>query len=329
MAYSWCYRSLFRPLSLFLLLAGTVVGQSLDDVKIVPRIENPKVPAAEDALEAHVKPLRVDVDLVLVPVTVTDAQGNPAMDLARSDFKLFEGEEEQKVQYFYAEDAPVSVGLIVDLSSSMANKLDRVRQAVAEFFQNADPDDDYFVITFSDKPELLADTTQSVETIEAELGNVNPAGGTPLLDAIYLGLDKLKHARYQRRALLIISDGGDNTSRYRAKEIREIAQESDAQIYAMGIFSPLTIAIEDRRGKKLLSEITDATGGRSVFLSSPDRLPKVSADFSRELRSQYVLGYRPKDLLRDGRPHKITVKLNAGMTHSMRVYYKRQYIAFR
>ncbi len=319
-------------LCLFTLAAGIAsTAQCLAPVHVLPAISAP--PAADrhkDTMYIGNRTIRADVDLVLVPTLVTDSLNHPVTNLEKHNFAVFDGDQAQEIKYFNSEDMPISIGILLDTSGSMRNeKFVLAKKAITEFFSNANRDDDYFVITFSEKPQLLADTTQSIDRIEAELESVVPSGGTPLLDAIYLGLDKLKHARYQRRALLIISDGGDNTSRYRSKEIRSIAQESDAQIYALGIFSPVPIAIEDWRGKKLLSEITDATGGRSVFLSSPDRLPEISADFSRELRSQYVLGYRPQDLQRDGRLHKITVKLNAGFVHPAQLYYKRQYVASR
>jgi Ca-activated chloride channel family protein len=266
---------------------------------------------------------------VLVPTTVVDSLNRPVKSLQMRDFTLYDGDEPQVIKYFNQEDAPISFGILLDTSGSMKNKYHLARQAVAQLFANSNLDDDYFVITFADKPAVLADTTQSPETIEAELSNVEPSGGTPLLDAIYLGLDKLKDARHQRRALVIISDGGDNSSRYRAKEIRALAQESDVQIYAMGIFSALTISIEDRAGKKLLSEISDATGGRAVFLSSAARLPEVSTEFSRELRSQYVLGYQPSNLRPDGKLHKIKVKLTSALPRPLQVYYRREYLASR
>ncbi|MGZ4787055.1 MAG: VWA domain-containing protein [Terriglobales bacterium] len=275
------------------------------------------------------RPLRADVDLVLVPATVIDSLNRPVTSLQKHDFEVYDGNEAQEIKYFSQEDAPISIGILLDTSGSMKNKYDLAREAVTQLFANANRDDDYFVITFSERPALLADTTQSVETIEAELANVEPSGGTPLLDAIYLGLNKLKHARYQRRALVIISDGGDNKSRYRSKEIRAMAQESDAQIYALGIFSPVTIAVEDWAGKKLLAHITGATGGRVVFLSSAERLPEVSAAFSRELRSQYVLGYQPKGLQHDGRLHKIKIKLASTLARPVQLYYKREYLASR
>jgi len=315
---------------LFFASFGGIVAmaQCLQQVHVAPVIassyssEKPSSP-----LRLGNRPMRKDVNLVLVPTTVIDSFNRPVKSLRIHDFIVYDGDEPQVIKYFNEEDAPISIGILLDTSGSMKKKYELARQAVTQLFANANSEDDYFVITFSEQPELLADTTKSIETIEAELANVQPSGGTPLLDAIYLGLDKLKDARYQRRALVIISDGGDNSSRYRTREIRALAQESDVQIYAMGIFSPLTISIEDHLGKKLLTEITDATGGRAVFLSSAARLPEVSAEFSRELRNQYVLGYQPSHLQADGKLHKIKVKLATRLAQPLNLYYKREYVA--
>lgn len=315
-----------RAVCVFLTLLGLIPifahSQSLDQVHI-------SSPAPHSSARTGIRPLAVDVDLVLVPAVVTDALNRPVTTLQKQDFRVFEGDSPQDIKYFAQEDAPISVGILLDTSGSMKRKYALACEAVAQFFQNSNRDDDYFVITYSEKPQLLADTTQSVEEIESELAAVVPDGSTPLLDAIYLGLNKLKHSRYERRALLIISDGGDNDSRYNAKEIREMVQESEVQIYALGIFPALDIAIDDRLGKKLLTQISEATGGRAEFLSSPERLPEVAAAVSRELRNQYVLGYRLPTARRDGKLHRVTVKVTNAPAHPVQVYYKRQYLAAR
>jgi len=300
--------------------------QSLDQIHVAPADRSP---ARADQLPARSRPLRVDVDLVLVPTTVTDSFNRPVTSLQQRDFALFEGNEPQDIKFFNEEDAPISIGILLDTSGSMKSKYDLARQAVSEFFRNANSNDDYFVITYSNVPVVLADTTQSVDSIEARLESVIPNGSTPLLDAIYLGLTKLKKSRYQRRALLIISDGGDNTSRYNTREIRDLVQESDVQVYALGMFGPVTIAIEDWAGKKLLNTITEATGGRAVFFSSASKLPEVAASFSRELRNQYVLGYRPSNPQKDGKLHKIRVKVTTPIADPVQVHYKREYLAAR
>jgi Ca-activated chloride channel homolog len=279
-------------------------------------------------LNAHGKPIRVDVNLVLVPVTVTDQMNRLVTTLDKEDFSLYEGEQQQEIRYFSREDAPISVGLIVDLSGSMGNKIDSVHEAVDDFFRNANPEDDYFVVTVSDTPKIIGDTTQSIGSIQEKLALAPPGGCTALLDAIYLGETKLRSARYRRRALLIISDGGDNVSRYTLGEIKGMVQESDAQVYAIGLFDgvPVFRTIEEKFGKHLLNEITEASGGRTIGVNNAAKLPKVAATISRELRSQYILGYQPKKGPRDGKWRKIKVKVTAPEhASSVQAFYKKGY----
>jgi Ca-activated chloride channel family protein len=312
-----------RTLFAITLLGCTMALAQSDDVHITPRVD----PTPE--FHARSSRFRVDVDLVLVPTTVTDTANHPVLGLQQRNFTLLEDGQQQPIRYFHTEDAPISVGILLDTSGSMKSKYDLAREAVSDFFSNANRDDDYFVITFSEKPEVLADTTRSIESIEAQLSTVVPTGGTPLLDAIYLGLSKLKHARYEKRALLIISDGGDNQSRYSTREIRNIAQESDVLIYAMGIY-PFSINLEDRAGKKLLSEISDASGGRAAFVSSADKLPEIASNMSRELRSQYVLGYCPANDSHEAKLRRIKVAVDPNASQSpLQVYYRRQYLSAR
>ena len=270
----------------------------------------------------------MDVDLVLIPVTVTDNKNRIVTSLQKENFLLSEGGEPQHIQYFSAEDAPISVGVLLDLSGSMTNKIDTAREALGEFFKNANPEDDYFVVTFANRPELLAGTTQSIENIQSKLALAVPHGNTALLDAIYVGLSRLRNARYKRRALLIISDGGDNHSRYDAKEIKKLVQEADVEIYAIGIFDSIFKTYEEWTGKRLLTEITEETGGRTVTVEDLGKLPEIAATISRELRNQYVLGYRPKTSGRDGQWRKIKVQLTRSINDAaMQIYYRRGYQA--
>jgi len=312
-------------------LATQVVAQSTDDVHIVPPAK-PDAPPTDNGLAVHVKPLRVDIDLVVVPVMVTDVHGSPVMDMRREDFSILEEEKPQQVRYFYAEDAPLSVGLIVDLSSSMANKIERVRQAVDEFFKIADPADDYFVMTFSYRPKLLANTTQSTETIQAKLAEMKPKGGTALADAIYSALQKMRSAQYGRKALLIISDGGDNASRRSLRSVKNLAKESDAQIYAIDVCdSPsllLTKKLEERFGKQWLTQVTEQTGGRTIAVDDPSKMPDAAAQISRELRNRYVLAYRPENAKKDGKWRKVKVKVTRKPDPlPYQVYYRTGYMA--
>jgi len=296
-------------LLLFLSLFSTCARpQSADDVHISPSAAGERTIAG---LESGGRPLRVGVDVVLVPVTVTDSMNRPVLGLEKQDFSLFEDDQPQDIRYLWTEDAPISVGILLDLSRSMSNKIDDARAALGEFFKDANPEDDYFVITFADRPEVLADTTQSAGSIQAKLASAAPAGHTALLDAIYLGITKLRSARYSRRALVIISDGGDNHSRYRKPDIRRLVQEADVQIYAMGIFDSVFKTPEEWAGKRLLTEITEATGGRTLTLDKPRQLPQLAAAVSLELRNQYVLGFRPAHAASDHRWRRIKVRTTA------------------
>lgn len=287
----------------------------------------------ESSVDRHLKPasLRVAVDLVLVPVTVTDALNHPRTDLTRDDFAVYEGNQVQKIRYFSAEDSPISVGLLLDVSKSMQDKIDTERFAVDQFFRNANPQDDYFVVTFNYGPRVLSDVTQSTAGIETELGLLQPSGSTALLDAIYLGVAKLRNAQYSRRALVIISDGGDNSSRYKLKEIKNLVAESDVMVYALGIFDKTPFkTFEEAMGKRWLSSITDVTGGRTITVDNLDKLPETSALLSRELRSQYVLGYESSDKSVDGKWRKIRVAVDrTSEAGPLRPYYRKGYYGAR
>ena len=196
----------------------------------------PKESEVDPALKSHSKPLNVNVEMVLVPVTITDPMNRLVTGLDRENFNLFEGKEQQEIKTFSSEDAPVSLGVIFDMSGSMSSKIERAREAVIEFFKTANPQDEFFMVTFADKPEEISDFTTSVEDIQGKLVYTVPKGRTALLDAIYLGVSKMRQARYPKKALLIISDGGDNHSRYTEGEIRSMVKEADILIYAIGIY---------------------------------------------------------------------------------------------
>jgi Ca-activated chloride channel family protein len=312
----------------------------MNDIHVTPRptvqdrvrIQTDSTVSDDPSLKSRIKPLRVDVDLVLVPVTVTNPRNQPVIGLDKPNFELFENEQRQRVQYFSIEDAPISIGLLLDVSRSMRTKIETERAALREFFNNANPDDDYFAITFSNRPKLLANVTQSIGTIEAKLGEVTPDGQTALLDAISLGIAKLRKARYQRKALLIISDGGDNNSRYRMSDIKSLVQESDVMVYAIGIFDdlnlPLFKSLEEKMGKRWLDGITDVSGGRTLIVDNLAKVPEAAAAVSRELRSQYVLGYRPTNTVHDGRWRKIRVQITPIINDArLQAFYKRGYAA--
>jgi Ca-activated chloride channel homolog len=299
---------------------------------VTPRVEQPQTkndqPTEDPALKTHTSPIKVDVNLVLVPVSIVDPMNRQVTGLDKQNFVLFEGRERQELLHFSSEDAPVSLGAIFDVSGSMANKIERAREAVLEFFKTANPQDEFFMIAFADKPEEVTDFTQSVEDIQGRLVYTVPKGRTALLDAIYLGLSKMREAKYGKKALLIISDGGDNHSRYTESEIKNLVKESDVQIYAIGIYDHYFPTEEERLGPQLLSDITELTGGRAFSIDNPNDLADVATKIGIELRNQYVLGYRPTNPVHDGKWHKIRVKLTPpkGLP-PLRVYAKTGYYA--
>src|SRR6202043_1791131 len=284
---------------------------SSQDVHIQPRVQPPapKQLEIDPAFKTHTKPFKVSVDMVLVPVTITDPLNRLVTGLDRDNFHLFEGKDQQEIKTFSSEDAPVSIGVIFDMSGSMSSKIERAREAVIEFFKTANPQDEFFMITFADKPEEIADFTSSVDDIQGRLIYTVPKGRTALLDAIYLGVSKMREAKYPKKALLIISDGGDNHSRYTEGEIKSLVKEADVMIYSIGIYDHYFQTEEERLGPALLSDVSDLSGGRSFTIDNPNDLADVATKIGIELRNQYVLGYRPKNPGHDGKWHKIKVKL--------------------
>jgi Ca-activated chloride channel family protein len=284
---------------------------SEQDVHVTPRIKTPEKQAQpiDPAFRTHTKPIQVEVDLVLVPVTITDPLNRLVTGLERDNFKIYEEKVQQEIRHFSSEDAPISLGVIFDMSGSMGNKIEKAREAVVEFFKTANPADEFFMVSFSDRPDLLADFTKSIEEIQDKLVYTIPKGRTALLDSIYLGINKMRDGEHSKKALLIISDGGDNRSRYTDREIKSMVKEADVQIYGIGIFDPSAPTPEEMRGPQLLSEITEVTGGRTFTVDNPNELADIATKIGIELRNQYVLGYRPINPARNGSWRKIKVKI--------------------
>ncbi|MFZ0661224.1 MAG: VWA domain-containing protein [Acidobacteriaceae bacterium] len=252
---------------------------------------------------------RVNVNLVLIPLTVTDSMDRLVTGLEKNNFAIYDNKVPQTITSFSTEDAPVSIGIIFDMSGSMADKILRARDSILEFLKTSNPKDQYFVIAFNDRPKLIEDFTSSTEKIEARLANVKAGHRTALLDAIYYGLNKMKQAEYPRKALLVVSDGGDNRSRYTEGEVREEVRESDVQIYSIGIFDPDAPTMEERLGPLLLNDISDETGGRLFKVDDISQMGDIAAKISEELRNEYVLGYTPTNQKHDGKWRKVKVKL--------------------
>jgi len=261
----------------------------------------------------HTAPIQVDVNMVIVNVTVTDPYDRIVTGLEQSNFEVYDEKVEQKIEAFSTEDAPISVGLVFDSSGSMSDKIQKSKEAALQFFKTSNPQDEFMLIDFNERPNLLASFTSKFENIEDRLLFLKSGGKTSLLDAIYLGLSEMKKATTNRKALLLISDGGDNHSRYTERDIRMAMKESDVQLYSVGIFEPLASRArtpEEAGGPALLSELSELSGGRLFSVENADELPDIAEKISIELRNQYVIGYKPSNLVRDGRWRRIRVKLN-------------------
>lgn len=265
--------------------------------------------------------LRVDVPLVLIPVHVTTRWGRPITDLKRDDFRLYENNVPQTITSFASEDAPVSIGLLFDMSASMRDKIRKAGESAVEFLKTANTEDEFFLIEFNDKPRLAVPFTRDADDIQRELARARPRGQTALLDAIRMALIEMKSARYAEKALVIISDGGDNHSRSSAAEIRDAMLEADVQVYAMGIFDPGThgLSREERDGPQLLTDLAEETGGRHFPVKALDELPGVCARIGEALRNQYLLGYVPSNSERDGKYRRVKVTLSAPEGKTWRV----------
>ncbi len=280
------------------MLAGILTGQ----VHTVPRLKpTPKLDAPPGAN------IRVDTTLILVPVSVNDPLNRPVSGLERENFKVYEDKVEQRIVQFAMDDEPVAVCLVFDTSGSMGDKLSRSRMAAKEFFHIANPEDEFCLVEFDNSPRLVVPLTSDTATIEGHLAFSRSHGSTALLDAIYLALHEMKRSKKNKKALLIISDGGDNHSRYTEKEVTNVVRESDVLIYSIGVFGGGGSA-EEAGGPALLSKVSEQTGGR-LFEASAVELPDIARKIGIELRNRYILGYSPLNQARDGKYHRIEVKM--------------------
>jgi Ca-activated chloride channel family protein len=251
----------------------------------------------------------VDVNLVLVPATVTDSLNRLVTGLEKENFEIYDNNVGQTIKSFSTEDAPVTIGIVFDLSGSMNSKFNRARRALSEFLRTSNPLDEFFVVGFNDRPAVIVDYTSDVDDVEARMVMLKPENRTALIDAAYLGMTKLRDAKYERKALLIISDGGDNRSRYTEGELRRAVRESDVQIYSIGIFDQYAPTQEEQLGPVLLSDICEMTGGRMFRVGDIADLGDIATRISAELRNEYVLGYRPSDVKKDGNWRKLKIRL--------------------
>jgi Ca-activated chloride channel family protein len=241
------------------------------------------------------KGLKVDVDLVMVNVAVTDSENRVITDLKAEDFQLFEDKIEQTIKYFSTDVAPLSLGIVFDISHSMEKKLDLAKAAAVRFLETGTPEDEYFLVEFSNRAEVSEDFTTDISRLRDQLAFKPAQGATALYDAVYLGLSKVKAGNNPKKALLLITDGEDNHSRYSRRDIREFLRESDVQIYAIDL------------GRALVGDLAEMTGGHS-YRGSVDDLEDICEKIALELKSQYVLGYASTNTNKDGKFRKIRVR---------------------
>jgi Ca-activated chloride channel family protein len=243
------------------------------------------------------KSLKIDVDLVMVNVTVTDSDNKLITDLKPDNFHIFEDKVEQKIRYFSTEQQPLSLGIVFDVSHSMEPKIALAREAAARFLETGGPEDEYFLVEFSSRAKLTEHFTSDVNRLRDHLALVPPQGDTAMYDAVYLALTEVRKGRNPKKALLLITDGEDNHSRYSRHDIREFARESDVQIFSIDL------------GRALIADLSDMTGGHS-FHGHADQLEDICGKIAQELKNQYVVGYASTNTNKDGKYRKVRVRVN-------------------
>jgi len=255
--------------------------------------------------------LRVRSDLVLIPVTVTDRSGKAVSGLAKEHFTLFEGDAQQKITHFTSEDTPASVGIIFDVSDSMGPKLNKAREAVNALLSDANPNSEFFLVTFSTRAAVIVPMTNRPEEIRKSVEGLRADGSTALLDGVRLGMTEMEHARYTRKALIIISDGEDNSSHWTVSALKAAVRQQDILIYSIAITDPVgpNVSWTQRMGEALLKEIAGQTGGRMFSVIKLQQLPEIADKISGWLRNQYVLGYVPDRSAMDGTYRTVRLKV--------------------
>ena len=253
-----------------------------------------------------VEPVVTNTDLVSVIVSVTDRDGRHVTGLDKEVFTVYDDKLPQEIKFFSDVDTPVSLAIIFDTSHSMSgDKVERAREALAQFVETSHREDEYFVISFSDRAKLLLDKTRDPDAMLAKFTYVRPHGETALYDATYLGVEKVVRGSKPRRAILLITDGNDTSSRYTLQELRRSLQESDVVLYAIGILA--FSRNEARIGRNTLGELASVTGGKAFFPDGQVEMAEAFEQIALELRSQYSISYQPTDLTADRKWHRVTV----------------------
>lgn len=287
------------------LFAATAFGQTSDPT---PTPTPTPAPTPEDETG---RPIRIKTDLVSLTLTVTDLYGRYVSGLTKKMFTIYDNNQEQEITYFSDADAPVSVGILFDVSGSMSGeKIIKARNALKRFIASSHPSDEYFLIAFNNRAQLLLDRARDGESVLQKLTLVTPGKNTALYDAVYLGLERVTRGTHQKRALLIISDGQDNASRYNFGEVRRLMKESDVVTYAVGILDGHDAATAmGMQGQAFLDELSSVTGGKSFYPTSDIEMDEIFERIALELRHQYSIGYTPTDFQPDGKWRRVKVKI--------------------
>jgi len=269
----------------------------------------PPPPEAPQNDKDSIPTIKLGTNLVTFNITVTDPYGRYVTGLAKEHFEVYDDKVPQKIEFFNDDDAPTSVGILFDVSGSMKGRLSRSFEALNKFCDTSHQLDEYFLVTFNNNAKLAHDFTTDSRNVMGSLSLVDPKGQTALYDAAYIGVEKVRTGRHNRKALLLISDGQDNNSRYSLKELRQLLKESDVQLYAIGITNVFSGRDLDIEGQVILEELTRLTGGRAFFPNNEAELTEVITRIGLELRHQYSVGYEPTNTKNDKRWHKIQVKV--------------------
>ena len=256
-------------------------------------------------------PVRIKTDLVTLTLTVTDPFGRYVSGLTKNAFTINDNSAPQEITFFSDADAPISVGILFDVSGSMSSeKIKKARKALERFIGTSHPSDEYFLIAFNNRAQLLMDRTRDGEALLRKLTLVQPKNNTALYDAVYLGVERVTRGSHQKRALLIISDGQDNASRYNFGEVRRLMKESDVVTYSVGILDKSDASSSfGLQGQAFLDELSSVTGGKAFYPQTDIEMDEIFERIALELRNQYSIGYTPKDFQPDGKWRKVKVKI--------------------
>ncbi len=275
--------------------------------------------------------IQVDADLVQIPVTVVDREDRLVTGLDKESFRLYEDKVQQVITHFARESTPASVAFVLDTSGSMSGKLRKAREAISVLLDKSDANDEFLLVEFNERADMVLDISNDPIEVRRQLGLLRATGRTALLDAVHRSIYEIRRAHNPRKALVIVSDGGDNCSRRTISEVKNLVRESDVQIYALGIFDPADVRFQSREelgGPALLKAIAKQSGGRFFEISNLADLPEIAERIADSLRTRYVLGYSPTNARRDGKYHKVDVKvLQAKGGQKLQASWRRGYLA--